>query len=118
MPKNFKRTHRVSDVIHRTLANLITQDFKDPRIGMVTIAEVTLSPDLRHAKIYVTVLEENKIKETLKILNEASGYFRRELAHALKLRIVPVLTFIFDDSVLRGNRIAALLDKQDPHESP
>ena len=63
MPKSFSRTDRVADLVHRNLAHLIQQEFKDPRIGMVTISSVQISADLKHAKVYVTVLEEAKKEE-------------------------------------------------------
>jgi len=110
MPKNFSRTQRIADLIHRIIAKLIREEFKDPRVGMVTVSEVTVSPDLKHAKIYVTVLEDPKTAQTLKILNEASGFFRSRLASDLQLRVIPKPHFIFDDSVVRGTRIASLLE--------
>ena len=111
MPRSFSRTERVADLIHRHLARLLQQEFKDPRIGMVTISSVQISADLKHAKIYVTVLEEAKREETLKILNEASGFFRRSLANILQTRVVPRPFFVFDDSVIRGNRINSILEE-------
>ena len=114
MPKNFSRTDRVGDLVHRILARVIREVFKDPRIGMVTVAEVKVSPDLRHAKVYVTVLEPEKVEKTLLVLNEAAGFFRSQLANALDLRVIPKPVFIFDDSVIRGNRIASLIDSHAP----
>lgn len=110
MPKNFSRAARVADLIHRLLAGIIQNDFKDPRVGMITVSSVEVTPDLKHAKIYVTVLEAEKVVETLKILNAASGFFRSTLAKELKLRVVPQPFFIFDDSVIRGNRISSILE--------
>ena len=111
MPRSFNRTERVADLIHRNLARLIQQEFKDPRIGMVTISSVQISADLKHAKIYVTVLEEDKREETLKVLNEASGFFRRSLASMVQMRVVPKPLFVFDESVIRGNRINSILEE-------
>jgi len=110
MPRNFSRTERVADVVHRVFARVLRQEFKDPRVGMVTISSVSVSSDLKHAKIYVTVLEEDKTDETIKTLNYASGFFRSQLAAAVKLRVVPKPHFVFDGSVIRGNRITSLIE--------
>jgi ribosome-binding factor A len=110
MPKSFSRTTRVAEVSQRIIARAIREEFKDPRVGLITISSVVISPDLRHAKVYVTILPEEKIEETLKILNAASGFFRSKLAEQLSLRVVPKPHFVYDDSVIRGNRIVALLD--------
>lgn len=103
------RMQRVSDLMHRSIAKLLREEFKDPRIGMVTISSVEVSRDLAHAKVYITVLQESKIKETIDILNEASGFFRGHLARTLNLRLVPKPRFIFDESVMRGSHIESLL---------
>ena len=109
MPKNVDRMQRISDLIHRTIANLLREEFKDPRIGLVTVMSVDVSRDLSFAKVYVTVLEEEKVQETLKVLNGAAGFFRGHLAKTSHLRLVPKLKFIFDDSVQKGARIDSLL---------
>jgi len=110
MPRSFNRAERVADLIHRNLALLLQKEFKDPRAGMVTVLNVQTSADLQQARIYVTVLEEAKREETLKILNKASGFFRTSLASLVQLRVVPKLSFVFDDSMARGNRIDSLLE--------
>ncbi len=110
MPRNFNRSDRVADVMHRALAKLIREDFKDPRAGMTTISTIQVTPDLRHAKILVTVLENDKVNDTLKVLNQATGFFRSCLAKMLTLRSVPTLSFVYDDSVVRGTRINSILE--------
>lgn len=109
MPKTFSRTQRIADVIHRTLARTLREEFKDPRVGMVTLSEVEVTPDLKLAKVYFTVLQESKVQETTKILNDAAGFFRSQLAKSVSLRYVPRPLFLYDDSVVRGNRIDSLL---------
>lgn len=111
MPRNFSRSSRVSDVIHRALAKLIREEFRDPRVGMITISMVEVTPDLKQAKIFITVLENEKQNETLVILNQAAGFFRSRLSKLLSLRSVPNLFFRLDESVMRGNRIVSLLEK-------
>lgn len=107
--RNFSRSARVSDVIHRALAKLIREEFQDPRVGMITISTVDVAPDLKQAKIFVTVLENEKALDTVRILNQASGFFRSRLSKLLTLRSVPNLSFRYDESVVRGNRIESLL---------
>ncbi len=111
MPKNFKRSDRVADVVHRAIARLLRSEFKDPRVGMVTVSSVDVSPDLKQAKIFVTVMEEEKVTETLKVLNQAMGFFRCHLARDLNARIIPKPVFVYDGSVIRGNRISSLLEQ-------
>ncbi len=110
MPKSFSRTERVADAVHQCVARVIRSDFKDPRVGMITVLQVAVTPDLKHAKIYVSVLEDKKISETIKILNNAAGFFRTQIANNIQLRVVPMPHFIFDDSVIRGNRMERILE--------
>ena len=113
MPAEFSRTQRLGEQIKRDLALLIQRELKDPRIGMVTVNFVDLSKDLSYADVNVTALvtddSDEKIIESLTILNEASTFLRTELGRALKVRKVPHLRFHYDDSLKRGARINALI---------
>ena len=113
MPAEFSRIQRLGEQIKRDLALLIQRELKDPRIGMVTVNFVDLSKDLSYAEVNITVLvaddSDEKIIESLKILNEASTFLRMELGRALKVRKVPHLRFHYDDSLKRGARINALI---------
>jgi len=113
MPAEFSRTQRLGEQIKRDLALLIQRELKDPRIGMVTVNFVDLSKDLSYADVNITVLvaddSDEKIIESLTILNEASAFLRMELGRALKVRKVPHLRFHYDDSLKRGARINALI---------
>ncbi len=113
MPAEFSRTQRLGEQIKRDLALLIQRELKDPRIGMVTLNFVDLSKDLSYADVHITVLvaddSDEKIIESLTILNEASTFLRMELGRALKVRKVPHLRFHYDDSLKRGARINALI---------
>lgn len=113
MPAEFSRTQRLGGQIQRDLAMLIQRELKDPRVGMITINDVSLSKDLGYADINVTVLvphdDETRIVESLKILNEAAGFLRSELGRGLKIRKVPHLRFHYDDSLKRGAEINALI---------
>ena len=110
--KTVDRIERISDLMHRTIATLLREAFKDPRVKWVTVASVEVSRDLSHAKVYVTVLEDDKVEETLKVLNKATGFFRSHLARKMHLKIVPKIHFFFDDSTRRGIRITSLLEKE------
>ena len=113
MPAEFSRTQRLGEQIKRDLALLIQRELKDPRVGMVTVNFVDLSKDLSYADVNVTALVSNdsdeKIIESLTILNEASTFLRMELGRALKVRKLPHLRFHYDDSLKRGARINALI---------
>ena len=115
MPAEFSRTQRLGEQIKRDLALLIQRELKDPRIGMVTVNFVDLSKDLSYADVNITVLvaddSDEKIIESLTILNEASTFLRMELGRALKVRKVPHLRFHYDDSLKRGARINALINQ-------
>jgi ribosome-binding factor A len=108
--RSFNRSDRVADVIHRALAGLVRDKFKeDPRVGMVTISAVKVSPDLKYAKVFVTILEDAKTTESLLLLNQAAGFFRSHLARSLNLRVAPTVAFTLDESEVRARRIYTLL---------
>lgn len=104
------RAARIADVIQQELAGLIRNELKDPRIGFVSIVKVDVSGDIRHAKVYVSVMgDESAQKETLKALQSASGFLRNEVGRALQIRYTPELHFALDESIAHGSRIAQLL---------
>jgi ribosome-binding factor A len=123
MPAEFSRTQRLGEQIKRDLALLISRELKDPRVGMVTINFVDLSKDLSYADVNVTVLvaddSDQKIVESLTILNEAASFLRMQLGHGLKVRKVPYLRFHYDDSLKQSARINELIYealKSDRHD--
>lgn len=119
MPKDYSRTRRVGEQVQREMAQLVQQEIKDPRLGLVTISAVKLSKDMSHANIFFTVLdEEHPIEETLKILEGAAGFLRHELAKRMQLRIVPHIHFKYDDSISYGNDLSALINKAMGMENP
>ncbi len=100
MPKDYPRSQRIAEQIQRELAEIIRLELKDPRVGMITLTDVEVTPDYSHAKIYFTRLGEHAENATiLKALEHASGFLRSELAHRMRLRIVPQLHFEYDESV-------------------
>lgn len=119
MPKDYSRTRRVGEQIQREIAQLVQQEIKDPRIGLVTISAVKLSSDMSHANIFFTVLDEtHPIEETLKVLEGAASFLRHELAKRMKLRIVPHIHFKYDESIAYGNDLSALINKAMGMENP
>jgi ribosome-binding factor A len=110
MPKNYTRKQRVSDVIQTALAEILQRNAKDLRFGLITITSVDVARDLSFAKVFVSVLEDDKAVETIKALNNAAKYLRYELANAIELRTTPELRFIYDDSSVRGHRITSLIN--------
>ena len=104
------RIGRINEEIQRELASLL-RTVKDPRVlGLVTITRVDTTPDLRYAKVYVSVLDKSDVKEVVKGLKSAGGYLRREVGRALSLRYTPELVFQADDSIDRGTHILKLLN--------
>lgn len=112
MAKEFSRSRRVGEQIQRELAELVQRELKDPRLGMVTISAVEVTKDLSVAKVFFTVLNPgHDVQQTLKGLNHAVGFLRRELGHRMKLRVVPELRFQYDRSIEEGSRLSALIDE-------
>lgn len=109
-----QRTQRLADQIQREIANLIRTEIKDPRLGMVTVSAVKVSPDMGYADIYVTVMGstlDEKPDESIAVLNAAAGFLRGEVGRAIKTRITPRLRFHYDEVVARGNRMATLINE-------
>jgi ribosome-binding factor A len=93
---------------------LISRNMKDRRIGFVTVTGVQLSPDLRHAKIFISEMgsdSDNKKKETLEILNRATGWIRRELGRKIRVKFLPEIIFLADTSQDYGEKIDRLIDQ-------
>ncbi|MFZ1996786.1 MAG: 30S ribosome-binding factor RbfA [Solirubrobacteraceae bacterium] len=106
---------RVDQAMRAVLSDAIAKDLKDPRIGFVTVTGVKTSPDLRHARVYVSILGGDPARESgLEGLRSAHGFLQRRLADELTLKHTPSLTFAYDDSVDTGMRINRLLADHDP----
>jgi ribosome-binding factor A len=111
MVQEFNRTQRVGGQIQRELAQIIQQELRDPRLGMVTISAVEVSKDMTHAKVFITLMNPDQdVNATLKVLKKASGFLRHALGKRILLRVLPELHFVYDSSVDEGLRISALLD--------
>lgn len=108
--KAFPRAKRVAQQIQRALSELIRREMRDPRLGMVTLTEVRMSPDLSYAQIYYSVLGADRDKAQ-EILNAAAEMLRGPLGRALKLRHAPELRFVADELIESGARLSALINK-------
>ena len=112
MSREFKRSDRVAQDLKKEVAVILQREVKDPRIGMVTVSDVEVSRDLAYAKIFVTFLFDNDqdaIVQGMKGLEKASPYIRTLVGKAMRLRIVPELRFIYDESLVEGMRMSNLV---------
>jgi ribosome-binding factor A len=104
------RMRRVDEAVREVLSDAIASDLKDPRVGFVTVTAVQTSPDLRNAKVFVSVLGDDTVRErTLAGLRSAHGYLQRRVATELRIKHTPTLDFAYDDSLDRSLRINELL---------
>jgi ribosome-binding factor A len=108
-----QRGIRVADQIQRDLSEIIMMELKDPRVGMITLSEVKLTPDYAHAKVYFTLLKDDpeSVKNTLAGLQKAAGFLRNLLGKRLHIHTLPQLHFVHDTSTSRGLEMSALIDK-------
>ncbi|MDL0431620.1 30S ribosome-binding factor RbfA [Marinobacter sp. TBZ242] len=116
MPREFSRIDRIGDQMQRELAQLIQREVKDPRVGMVTVNAVKVSRDLGYADIYVSLLtteelteESPQVKDSLAVLNKASGFLRGQIGRAMKLRVTPQLRFHFDTLLGHSRHMDSLI---------
>ena len=107
------RSQRVADQIQKDLAELISMEVKDPRVGMVTLTEVQLTPDYAHAKVFFTTLMDDpaSVDNTLRGLQKAAGFLRNQLGKRLHIHTLPELHFVHDTSTLRGATLSKLIDE-------
>ncbi len=104
------RANRVGEQMKKELGDIIGKKIKDPRIGFVTVTEVKVTGDLQQAKIYISVLGNDKQKQdTLVGLAKAKGFIRSEIGKRIRLRKTPEITFEFDEAIEYGNRIETIL---------
>jgi len=110
MPKEYPRSDRLASKIQRELASLIQSGLKDPRLTMLSILEVQVSKDLSHARVFFSVLNAADATDCLQALNRASGFLQREIGKSLKTRVTPRLSFVYDDTDIRGRELSDLID--------
>ncbi len=113
------RPDRVADQIRGELGQLLARDVHDPGIGFVTITRVQVTPDLQHARVYYTALgDERARRNSDRALHRAIPFLRRQIATRLRLRRVPDLEFIFDQSIAGQDRIEQLLQELHTADAP
>ena len=105
------RIGRINEEVQKELASLI-RNLKDPRVQdtMISITRVETTPDLRYTKVYVSFLQEDRVKEAMKGLQSAGGYLRRQLGSNLKLRYAPEIVWALDDSITYGAKMLNLIN--------
>ena len=110
MPKGYVRTDRIAEQIQREVAQLLRLEVKDPRVRMITLTGVEVTRDYSHAKVFYTALggASTAVQQGLE---HARGYLRSQLAHSMKLRIMPQLHFVYDPSIERGAHLSQLIDQ-------
>jgi ribosome-binding factor A len=109
-----ERMRRVNEAVREVLSRRIAEGLKDPRIGFVTVTAVETSPDLRHARVFVSVLgDEEERERSLAGLASSHGLLQAVIATELRMKRTPTLDFVYDESIDRGMRITELLDEND-----
>lgn len=116
MAKQFSRSSRVSEQIHRELSEMIRLELKDPRLtpklSLVTLTDVEVTPDYAHAKVFYTSLAGEEHREEIdRGLKHSASFLRRELGRRIRIHHIPELHFVYDASVERGTRLANLIDE-------
>jgi len=108
-----RRPERIAEQIREEVSMIIAGDLEDPRVGFVTVTDAWVSPDLRYAKIYVTVLgTKEQVAESVESLNHAAGFVRHQLGAALRIKRIPELRFIYDETPQTAARIEELLSEE------
>lgn len=119
-PRGYSRSDRVSEQILRELAELIRLELKDPRVRLVTLTAVEISPDYAHAKVFYTTLAgKDERAEIDRGLKRSAGFLRREIGRRVRIHQTPELHFIYDESVERGAELSQLIDaavRSDHHQ--
>lgn len=109
------RMRRVNEAVREVLSGRLAEGLKDPRIGFVTVTAVDVSPDLRHARVYVSVLgSEEEREQTLAGLASSHGYLQARVGTELRMKRTPTLEFVYDESIDTGMRITELLQDDEP----
>jgi ribosome-binding factor A len=119
MPREFSRNVRVASQLQRDLAELLRGEVKDPRLGMVTVSDVEVTRDLSVAKVFVSFLgAQQGVRESLALLADRAPLLRHELGRLIRMRCLPELRFVYDDSVERGLHMDAILEDLKSQSTP
>lgn len=105
------KIERIASMLEKEISYILMAEVKDPDIKFVTVTNVKLASDLGYAKVYVTVLDQNKKDETLRSLKAARGFIRRELANRVEIRHIPELDFVYDESIEYGKKIEDIIEE-------
>lgn len=120
--KNSNRLGRIDEELKKEISTIINYELKNPKItGLISVTKTKITPDLKYAKVYVSILNSKNLKETFINLKKSSGYIRTEIAKRINLRITPELVFVLDDSMEYGAKIEQILkeimpDKEDKQD--
>jgi len=107
-----RRPKRVAQQIQHEISHILARDLKDRRVGMITVTGVDVSPDLRHARVFVSIMGKDSEKdETMKTLRRAAGWIRHELGQRIRMKFLPEIVFTMDTSQEYGEKIDRLLDE-------
>lgn len=110
MPKNNTRLNRIDEELRKEISNIISFEIKNPdATGLISVTKVKITPDLKYAKVYISMLNSKNKEKTLEALKKSSGYIRSEIAKRINLRITPELVFEEDDSMEYGMKIDSIL---------
>lgn len=112
MKKNTNRMGRINEELKKEISQVINYELKNPNVtGMISVTRVNVTPDLRYAKVYVSILNSKNLKQTLDGLKESSKFIRSRVANTVNLRITPEIVFEYDDSEIVGEKIDNILKK-------
>lgn len=110
MASNSNRMNKIDEELKKEISSIISLELKNPHLtGLISVSKVKTTPDLRFAKVYITMINEKSKKENLSILKQSSGYIRSAIAKKINLRYTPELIFEFDESLEYGSRIDEIL---------
>lgn len=112
MPKNSNRLGRVNEELKKEISHVINYELENPKVtGMISVTRARITPDLRYAKVYVSIFNSKNVKKTLEGLKESSGFIRSRVAKTVNLRITPGLDFVYDDSEEQGEKIDRIIEE-------
>lgn len=112
MPKNSNRLGRVNEELKEEISHVINYELENPKVtGMISVTRARITPDLRYAKVYVSIFNSKNVKKTLEGLKESSGFIRSRVAKTVNLRITPELDFVYDDSEEQGEKIDRIIEE-------
>ena len=110
MPTKSNRMNKIDEELRKEISNIISTELKNPHLtGLISVSSVKTTPDLKYARVFVTMINEKSKKQNLAILKQSSGYIRSAIAKRINLRNTPELIFEFDESIEYGSRIDEIL---------